>query len=44
MEAYVEKVRKEETPEQAREALIRTGVLRDDGKTLAERYKEEGLE
>jgi hypothetical protein len=39
MEIYVEKVRTEETPAQAKEALIRTGILEKDGKTIAERHR-----
>ena len=40
MEEYVEKVRREETPEQSKEVLIRIGVFEKDGKTLAEKYRE----
>ena len=39
MDLYIEKVVKAETPEQSREALIRTGVLEKDGKTLAKRHR-----
>jgi len=44
IEAYVEKVRREETPAQAKEALIRTGVLEKDGLTIAKNHRLERVE
>ena len=42
MEKYVEEQRKIITPEEARDALIRTGVLSQDGKGLSEHQRIEG--
>ena len=39
MECHIEKIREEGTKEEAIQALIRTGVLKKDGKTITDHQR-----
>jgi len=39
LQLYIDKVKSEETPQEAINALIRTGVLSRSGKTIAKRHR-----